>query len=108
MGACRECKQIEREFDKLVRSIRNLDKILWSYCGKDIERSKYPKSDFGSLEEEIEDFSRIYWDFIKEYNREKTLVNDLNNKLYPPKVDFDKVKSDAMKDSILSALIPKS
>ena len=60
MGACRESKEIEKTYERFLQYTRNFDKILWSYCGKNIEKEEYPMSSFSWIEEEFDDLEFMF------------------------------------------------
>lgn len=109
MGACRESSRMERALDRFLSQIRNTDRVLWSYSGKNIEKEDYPLSSFGWVDDEIEDSHRLWMDFMNERLNEKKRVIELNNIKHPAKItDFEEMlKANVGMDSVISALIPK-
>jgi len=107
MGACRESTNLERKLEKFLNQIRTVDKVLWSYSGKNIERGEYPLSSFTWIEEELDEAHRLWMELMDEKHNERRKVIELNNKKFPPKLP-DQVELSVLHDSIISALIPKS
>lgn len=111
MSACRESRPMERKLDRFLTQLRTIDKILWSYSGKDIEREEYPLSSFLWVEEEIEEAHRIWMEFMDETRKEKMKVLQLNGEKYPPKnthVSGNSTLEKISNNSIISALMPKA
>ena len=111
MSACRESKPMERKLDRFLSQLRTIDKILWSYSGKEIEREEYPLSSFLWVEEEIEEAHRIWMEFMDEKRKEKMKVLQLNDKKHPPKnthVSGNSTLEKISNNYIISALMPKA
>lgn len=85
MGACREMIKMEKTLDRFLSQIRNVDKVLWVYSGKNIEKEEYPLSSFSWIEEELNEAHRLWMDLMDEKNIERSRVVKLNNKKHPPR-----------------------
>lgn len=85
MGACRESKQMERALDRFLNQVRSVDKILWMYSGKNIEKEEYTLSSFQWLEEEIDEAHKLWMVLMEEKRNERDKVVKLNNEKHPPK-----------------------
>jgi uncharacterized protein YggL (DUF469 family) len=84
MGACRESTKMERALDRFMSQLRSVDKVLWHYGGKNIEKEPFPLSSFEWLDEELNDAHRLWMELLEERNNERRRVIELNNKLYTP------------------------
>jgi hypothetical protein len=107
MGACRESTNLERKLEKFLTQIRTVDKVLWSYSGKNIEQEQYPLSSFTWIEEELDDAHRLWMELMDEKHKERRKVIELNNKKFPPNLN-DKVSISVLQDSVTSASIPNT
>ena len=107
MGACRESKPMERALDRFISQLRSVDKVLWSYSGKNIEKEEYPLSSFLWIEEELEEAHRLWMNLMEEKRNERDKVVKLNNKKHPPK-NIDKIVEEVNVKSIIGMLTPKA
>lgn len=118
MGTCRESRPMERALDRFLQQVRSVDKILWSYSGKNIEKEEYPLSSFLWIEEELDEAHRLWMNLMEEKRNERDRVVKLNNLKHPPKISddeepdpfnggIDKILEKSNIQSIVGMLTPK-
>ena len=106
MGTCRESSKMERALDRFISQLRNVDKVLWKYSGKNIEKEEYPLSSLDWLDEEVTYAHDLWFEFIKEKQAERERVIKIHNEKFPPKKNEDIMK-EVLVDSIISQMTPK-
>lgn len=104
MGACRESSKMEKSLSRFLSQLRDVDKILWLYSGKNMEHDPNPLDTFSWIESELNEAHNLWMDVMEEKRRERDRLAKLNAEKLPKKAkkkvtyDYEDDEEEFLKD----------